>query len=114
MFKTAFRSFSPLRHERPPPRSGDEGATPPDDVAKADQSATDPSVEVISPTERALVDALDEPSLIVSGAVIVAANPSARRLLGGLIEGRDLRLAIRHPQALDRILAHQPAEIDVT
>lgn len=60
------------------------------------------------------MDALDEPSLIVSGAVIVAANPSARRLLGGQIEGRDLRLAIRHPQALDRILAHQPAEIDVT
>jgi len=96
------------------PRPRAEGANILPDVAKADQSATDPPVEVISPTERALVDALDEPSLIVSGAVIVAANPSARRLLGGQIEGRDLRLAIRHPQALDRILAHQPAEIDVT
>ena len=45
-----------------------------------------------------------------------SASPTRRRskLLGGRIEGRDIRLAIRHPQALERILAHAAGEIDVT
>jgi two-component system phosphate regulon sensor histidine kinase PhoR len=64
--------------------------------------------------ERALVDALDEPSLVVQGGIIRLANPPARILLGSRIEGRDVRLAIRHPQALDRILEHGFGEIDVT
>jgi two-component system phosphate regulon sensor histidine kinase PhoR len=34
--------------------------------------------------------------------------------LGTGIEGRDVRLAIRHPQALERILRHGSTEIDVT
>jgi two-component system phosphate regulon sensor histidine kinase PhoR len=65
-------------------------------------------------TERALVDALDEPALLVAGSIVRLANDPARKLLGNYIEGRDLRLAIRHPQALDRILAHTSGEIDVT
>jgi two-component system phosphate regulon sensor histidine kinase PhoR len=64
--------------------------------------------------ERALVDALDEPSLIVEDGRVHAANLRAKRLLGARIEGRDIRLAIRHPQALERILAHRSAEIDAT
>jgi two-component system, OmpR family, phosphate regulon sensor histidine kinase PhoR len=68
----------------------------------------------ISPTERLLVDALDEPALIVRGSVVQLANPPARRLFGAGIEGRDVRLAIRHPQALERILAHESTEIDAT
>jgi len=66
------------------------------------------------PSERALIAALDEPALIVEGGVLRAANLSARQLLGNGIEGRDVRLAIRHPQALERILAHGSADIDVT
>jgi len=65
-------------------------------------------------TGRALVDALDEPALVVEGSVVRLANDPARALLGGFIEGRDLRLAIRHPQALDRILSLSPGELDVT
>jgi two-component system phosphate regulon sensor histidine kinase PhoR len=65
-------------------------------------------------TERALVDALDEPALVVEGSIVRLANPAAQRLFGGRIQGRDVRLAIRHPQALDRILSHRSAEIDVT
>ena len=65
-------------------------------------------------SERALVDSLDEPALVVQGGVIRLANAPARRLLGIRIEGRDVRLAIRHPQALERILAHRPGEVDVT
>jgi two-component system phosphate regulon sensor histidine kinase PhoR len=65
-------------------------------------------------TERALVDALDEPALVVQGSTVRLANGAARKILGGYIEGRDLRLAIRHPQALDRILALSSGELDVT
>jgi two-component system phosphate regulon sensor histidine kinase PhoR len=68
----------------------------------------------IGTSERALVDALDEPALIVDGSVVRLANQPALSLLGSRIEGRDLRLAIRHPQALERILARANADIDVT
>ena len=67
-----------------------------------------------APNVREFIDALDDPSLIVEGAVVRFANPAAAQLLGGGIEGRDVRLAIRHPQALEPILSHQSAEIDVT
>jgi two-component system phosphate regulon sensor histidine kinase PhoR len=65
-------------------------------------------------SERALVDSLDEPALVVERGVVRLANSPARLLLGPRIEGRDVRLAIRHPQALDLILAHGTGEIDVT
>jgi two-component system phosphate regulon sensor histidine kinase PhoR len=65
-------------------------------------------------SERALVDALDEPTLIVEGSLVRLANASARRLLGTHIEGRDVRLAIRHPQALELILANRSGEVDAT
>ena len=66
------------------------------------------------PSVRAIVDALDEPSLVVERSIVRLANTPARKLLGTGIEGRDVRLAVRHPQALDRILAHRSTEIDVT
>jgi two-component system phosphate regulon sensor histidine kinase PhoR len=64
--------------------------------------------------EQALIDALDEPALVVSGSTVRLANPPALRLLGARIEGRDVRLAIRHPQALDYILARRAADLDAT
>ena len=66
------------------------------------------------PGERALVDALDEPALLIDGNLVAIANAAARELFGAGIERRDVRLAIRHPQALERIAARQPSEIDVT
>jgi two-component system phosphate regulon sensor histidine kinase PhoR len=65
-------------------------------------------------SERALVDALDEPALIVEGSTVRLANLPARELLGTGIEGRDIRLAIRHPQALENILARRSADVDAT
>jgi two-component system phosphate regulon sensor histidine kinase PhoR len=64
--------------------------------------------------ERALVDAFDEPALIVVGSIVRLANAPAHTLLGARIEGRDVRLSIRHPQALDLILAHGSGEVDAT
>ena len=63
---------------------------------------------------RALVDALEEPALIVEGLTVSFANQGARSLLGAGIEGRDVRLAIRHPDALQQILGGRPGEVEAT
>jgi two-component system phosphate regulon sensor histidine kinase PhoR len=63
---------------------------------------------------RALVDALEEPALIVEGLTISFANEGATAVLGSGIEGRDVRLAIRHPDALKHILSGRAGEVDVT
>ena len=68
----------------------------------------------LTDNERALVDALDEPALVVEGSIVRLANVQARRLLGARIEGRDVRLAIRHPQGLEVILGHGSGDVDVT
>jgi len=63
---------------------------------------------------RALVDALDDPALVVQGSSVLVANADARRLFGPRVEGRDIRLAIRHPQVLELILSHASGSIDAT
>jgi len=65
------------------------------------------------PRAAALLDALDEPALIVHGQRTLTANPAARALLGDMIEGRDLRFAIRHPLALDLISAGKEGDIEL-
>ena len=65
-------------------------------------------------SERALVDSLEEPALIVERGIVRHSNPPARALLGSRIEGRDVRLAIRHPQALERILSSRSGDIEVS
>lgn len=60
---------------------------------------------------NALIEALDEPTLIVAGGQTLAANAAARDLFGKAIVGRDLRFAIRHPQALQAILAGEHRDL---
>ena len=60
---------------------------------------------------RALLEAIEEPALLVGNQRIVAANRAARNLLGERIEGSDIRLAIRHPEALEHILNGVPGKI---
>jgi two-component system phosphate regulon sensor histidine kinase PhoR len=81
-------------------------------VADSDQSSTTIAVRKFGSAERALVDALEEPALVVDGSIIGIANTAARNLLGAGIEGRDIRLAIRHPQALDLILVQRSGDLD--
>jgi two-component system phosphate regulon sensor histidine kinase PhoR len=78
-----------------------------------DQSAKPTLMAGPSFPVRSLVDALDEPALVVEGSIVQLANRPAHELLGRSIEGRDVRLAIRHPQALERILAHRSINVDV-
>ncbi|MEP7129630.1 MAG: ATP-binding protein [Sphingomicrobium sp.] len=61
---------------------------------------------------QAVVDALDEPALIVEVLSVGFANDPAKALLGAGIEGRDIRLAIRHPEALELILGARSGAIE--
>jgi two-component system, OmpR family, phosphate regulon sensor histidine kinase PhoR len=67
-----------------------------------------------SPGERAFVDALDEPALVVHGTIVQLANNAAQRILGERVIGRDVRLVIRQPQALEQILDHRPGDLEVS
>ncbi len=67
----------------------------------------------ISALAAAILDAIEEPALIVRDQRTLAANRAARGLLGEAIIGRDLRFAIRHPLALDLIAAEREAETDL-
>ena len=62
---------------------------------------------------HALIDAIDEPALVVRQQAVELANSAARALLGASIEGKDVRLAIRQPMALDAILRGQAANVEV-
>ena len=53
---------------------------------------------------RALLEAIEEPALLIERHLLLAANQAARDLLGSGIEGKDVRLAVRHPEALELIL----------
>lgn len=68
---------------------------------------------MVSDATRSFIEALDEPALILEGSIVAGANRAAQQLLGNQVEGRDVRLAIRHPQALDHILPGLPGEVDI-
>ncbi len=61
----------------------------------------------------AVLDAIEEPALIVSKGKVEAGNQAAQALLGRQMLGRDLRFAIRHPLALDTILAGRDADLEL-
>jgi two-component system phosphate regulon sensor histidine kinase PhoR len=63
---------------------------------------------------RPFLDALDEPAMVVEAGVVRFANAAARKFLGPAIEGNDVRLAIRHPQALEHILPGIPGDINIS
>ncbi|WP_114228550.1 MULTISPECIES: sensor histidine kinase [Sphingomonas] len=66
------------------------------------------------PLVRALLDAAGDPTLLIERERTVAANAAARELFGDAIVGRDIRLAIRQPQALSAIQVGKAAELEVS
>ncbi len=64
------------------------------------------------PSVRDFVEAFGEPVLIVRDRRVALANEAARRVLGAGIEGEDVRLAIRHPIAAERLIDPQTAQED--
>ena len=55
------------------------------------------------PDAATLLGAIDEPLLIVRDGRVLLANAVARSLLGDRIDGTDVRLAIRHPVAVEAL-----------
>ncbi|MEQ1548132.1 MAG: ATP-binding protein [Chakrabartia sp.] len=53
-------------------------------------------------TVQSLIDAIHDPLLMIAGGRVLAANAGAKSLLGDHICGEDVRLALRHPDALER------------
>jgi two-component system phosphate regulon sensor histidine kinase PhoR len=64
--------------------------------------------ETIVPTPARLgsvLEAIVEPVLVIAGGRVEEANGAARDVLGNHITGQDVRLAIRHPAAAERLTA---------
>jgi two-component system, OmpR family, phosphate regulon sensor histidine kinase PhoR len=58
----------------------------------------------LEPPVSEVIEAIAEPVLAISGSRVTAVNRAARALLGQHILGEDVRLAIRHPAAAERLL----------
>lgn len=50
-----------------------------------------------------VIDPITDPILLIRNAKVAAANPAAENFLGNHIIGEDVRVAIRHPAAADRL-----------
>jgi two-component system phosphate regulon sensor histidine kinase PhoR len=55
-----------------------------------------------------VLDVIAEPVLLVRGGIVTCANTAARGVLGRHIVGEDVRVAIRHPAAADRLSSSAP------
>lgn len=62
---------------------------------------------------EALLNAIEEPALLVSGHRLVGANHSARQVFARRLVHNDIRLAIRHPAVLAAIEKGEEATLEV-
>jgi two-component system phosphate regulon sensor histidine kinase PhoR len=63
---------------------------------------------------RAVAEAVADPLIVVGEGRVLIANSAAKAVLGDWIEGQDVRLAIRHPAALERLLGREGAgEVEI-
>lgn len=62
------------------------------------------------PAFRRIVDGLTAPVLVIAGGRVLTANPPALKLLGHHILGEDVRIAIRHPAAAERLTSTEPMD----
>lgn len=66
------------------------------------------------PASTDLLNGIEEPVLVVRDRRVLLANDAARQVLGGHIEGVDVRLALRHPAAAERLAREPDTEEEVT
>lgn len=71
--------------------------------AAAGQSAPDANLLL-----GEVLDVIAEPVLLVRGGIVTCANAAAKAVLGHHIVGEDVRVAIRHPAAADRLGSAAP------
>lgn len=62
---------------------------------------------------EALLEAFEEPVLLISDGRLSAANKAARAIVGDRMVGGDVRLAIRHPAVLDLVTSGRTGSIDI-
>lgn len=70
----------------------------------------------VAPAEPALaavLDAVADPILVLTGGRVTLANAAARALLGAHVVGEDARVAIRHPDAAEALAAAEPRDIEL-
>ncbi|MBN8807125.1 MAG: ATPase [Sphingomonas sp.] len=60
-----------------------------------------------TPDIATVLEGIAEPVLVLAAGRVEVANASARKVLGNHIVGQDVRLAIRHPAAAERLTAPQ-------
>ncbi|MEM8694988.1 MAG: ATP-binding protein [Pseudomonadota bacterium] len=89
---------------------GYRSAKPDDSEIEPEPVAPPPPDESLFPTLEELMNAIDDPSLLIVGRRVVSANPAAENLLGTHIVGEDVRLAIRHPAAAERLTGEAGVE----
>jgi len=70
------------------------------------------------PGLAAMIEAIDDPVLVIDGSRVSMANEAAKALLGRFIVDEDVRLAIRHPAATERLIGRaepsdQPSKPEV-
>jgi two-component system phosphate regulon sensor histidine kinase PhoR len=71
-----------------------------------DDARDEPEIDEVPPLPAtpSLLEAIDDPLLIVRDRRVMFANAAARAVLGEHISGTDVRLAIRHPAAAERLV----------
>ncbi len=80
-------------------------AAPPVEHAASDALLPDPADDSVADA----IEAIFEPVLHVADNRVIAANQAARTLLGEHILSEDVRVAIRHPAAAERLLSTEEA-----
>ncbi len=76
----------------------------PESENRTTRAAPPPAETLPAPPMTEVIEAIAEPVLIVVENRVVSANRAARALLGRHILDQDVRLAIRHPAAAERLL----------
>ena len=78
----------------------------PPELITAQASEPVDSFEVSRPMLAQLIDSAAEPVLLIERQLVTQANEAAQELLGRHVLGEDVRLAIRHPAAAERLTRH--------
>lgn len=86
--------FTVLQNPPPPP---------PPDLAAQERQRKRILYQGRSEAYQDIIDPITDPILLVRNARVAAANPAAAKVLGNHIVGEDVRIAIRHPAAADRL-----------
>ena len=79
-----------------------------------EEPAAEGSAESFLPSTAEVADAVEDPVMIVRDRRVIFANSAAKAVLGDHIVGVDVRLAIRHPAAAERLIGDHADEVSRT